>query len=65
MKLYDVKHNSKVRLKSTESGPVASIDPEVGEVYTFHHIDGMYSYCKDPQGNVVHLPAWSDVEVVK
>ena len=41
-----------------------SREKEVEEIYTFHHIDGMYSYCKDSAGNVVHLPAWSDIEVV-
>lgn len=64
MKLYDVPNNTKVCLKSTETSPPDSIDPQVEEVYTFHHLDGMYSYCKDSAENVVHLPAWSDIEVV-
>lgn len=64
MKLYEVPNHSKVRLKSTESGPPASIDPKVGEVYTFKHIDGMYSLCYDLDGKRIHLPAWSEVEVV-
>ena len=62
MKLYQVPRNTKVRLKSTESGPPASIDPEVGEVYSFKHVDGMYSLCYDSEGHMVHLPAWSEVE---
>lgn len=65
MKLYNVPNNTTVRLKSTESGPPASIDPQVGKVYLFDHLDGMYSYCKDSDGNVVHLPAWSEVEVIE
>jgi hypothetical protein len=64
MSLYNIPNNTKVRLKSTETSPPASIDPQVEEVYTFHHIDGMYSYCKDSSGNVIHLPAWSEIEVV-
>lgn len=65
MKLYDVPRNSKVRLKSTESGPPASITPEVEEVYDFKHCDGMYSLCYDHVGHMVHLPAWAEVEVIK
>jgi len=37
---------------------------ELEEVVKFHHIDGMYSYCHDKDGNVVHLPAWQEVEVL-
>lgn len=31
------------------------------EVIYFDHIDGMYSYCKDMLGNVIHLTAWMQV----
>jgi len=65
MKLYQVPNNTIVRLKSTESGPPASIEPEVGEEYMFKHCDGMYSLCYDSKSNIVHLPAWSEVEVVE
>lgn len=64
MKLFECPNNSKVVLKSTESGPPASINPKVGEVYTFKHVDGMYSLCYNSQGQPVHLPAWSTVEVI-
>ena len=36
-----------------------------GQVFYFSHLDGMYSYCKDEHGNVVHLAAWTEVEIVK
>lgn len=52
MKLYNVPNHSYVRPLGTE------------HVVKFHHIDGMYSYCKDMEGNIVHLKAWTDVEVV-
>ena len=32
------------------------------ERITFHHIDGMYSYCTDKDGNVVNLNACTEVE---
>ena len=65
MKLYNVPNNTKVRLKSTENGPPASINPKVNTVYTFKHIDGMYSLCYDTDGKHVHLPAWSEVEIIQ
>lgn len=50
MKLYEVPRNTRVKL-------------ETGDEVNFHHIDGMYSYCTDDNGNVLHLAAWTDVEV--
>jgi hypothetical protein len=50
MKLYDVPRNSTIILQN-------------GEELEFKHIDGMYSYCVTKEGNVVHLAAWSDVQV--
>ncbi len=43
--------------------------PEHDEVdlfdkYWFGHIDGMYSYCKDSNGKVVHFAAWTKVRKV-
>lgn len=52
MKLFEVPRNTHVRPVGQE------------EVLTFHRIDGMYSYCTDSSGNVRHLAAWSDVEIV-
>lgn len=64
-KLFEVTRNSRVRLLSPEHGPIAAKEPRVGEEYLFNHTDGMYSHCIDSNGIVVHLPAWSIVEVVK
>ena len=30
-------------------------------VIFFDHIDGMYSYCRDMLGNIIHLTAWLEV----
>lgn len=57
MKLYDVPRNSRIRLL----GDTLSSDMELN----FHHIDGMYSYCTDDDGNVMHLAAWTEIELVK
>lgn len=55
MKLYDVPNNTKVRLNDDEGNYLDLL---------FHHLDGMYSYCTDDNGNVVHLAAWTEVEIV-
>lgn len=34
-------------------------------VIFFDHIDGMYSYCRDMLGNVIHLTAWLEVIPLK
>ena len=52
MKLYNVPRNTLVRIIYS------------GEEVMFHHIDGMYSYCKNLHGEVVHLAAWTEVEIV-
>jgi len=52
MELYKVPNHSYVKLMDTE------------EMFKFFHIDGMYSYCKDMQGNIVHLRAWTAVDIV-
>lgn len=56
MKLYDVPRNTWVR----------SIEPGAEDLeFKFHHIDGMYSYCTDKEGNVCHYQAWMEVEPIE
>ncbi|MEY4720064.1 MAG: hypothetical protein RL563_2682 [Pseudomonadota bacterium] len=56
MKLYDVPRNTRIVVKD-EDGDELKLN--------FSHIDGMYSYCTDDAGNVVHLAAWTEVEIEK
>ena len=65
MKLHHVPSGSKVRVISDAKAPPSHRDFVGGEVLEFSHIDGMYSYCKDSNGNVVHLVAWAEVEVIE
>ena len=52
MKLYDVPRNSRIGLPD-------------GSELNFSNVDGMYSFCTDDDGNVVHLAAWSDVQLLQ
>lgn len=54
MKLYEVPRDTRICV----------IGDQCFELL-FHHIDGMYSYCTDNQGNVVHLAACTEVEIVE
>jgi hypothetical protein len=51
VKLYDVPRNTLVFV------------PDLDEYIWFDHIDGMYSFCKDMDGNIRHLAAWTEVEI--
>ena len=64
MKLYDVPDNTYVRLLEDNNPPPAGLESKSGEIIKFLHIDGMYSLCKDSEGNIVHLKAWTEVEIV-
>lgn len=64
MKLYECNRNVKVRVVEVEKPPPDGIAPKQGEEYLFHKIDGMYSYCTAKDKNVVHLKAWTEVELV-
>lgn len=37
---------------------------DTGLEFLFDHIDGMYSFCKDRDGNIIHPAAWTEVEVI-
>ena len=62
--LFDCKRNTWVVPVEETTAPPAARKVEVGEPVKFHNIDGMYSYCTDLDGNIVHLPAWQKVRVL-
>lgn len=65
MKLYDVPRNTRIRvIDANPASPPASIQIRHGQELNFKHIDGMYSFCRDDAGNIVHLVAWAEVEIV-
>ena len=65
MKLYDVPRGTKIRVLGDIKVPPGSPEIMKGDIIQFGHIDGMYSFCHDQQGNIVHLAAWADVEIIK
>lgn len=66
MKLYEVPNKTWVRLYEGqgEEHPIAHRDFEDDEELFFDHIDGMHSFCIDKDGELVHLKAWAEVEVL-
>lgn len=52
MKLYDVPRKTFIKTIT-------------GDTYFFDHIDGMYSYCTNELDQVVHLAAWTEVDIVE
>ena len=64
MKLYEVPPGSTIRVLSNILVPPAAPEIKPQDGLKFHHIDGMYSYCTDTNGKVVHLVAWAEVEII-
>lgn len=64
MQLYNVPRNSRIKIINPEAPPPDGLNPIQGEELNFSHIDGMYSYCTRDNGEVVHLKAWTEVEVI-
>ena len=64
MKLYDVPRGTKIRVLGEANSPPFAPEINIGDELYFYHTDGMYSYCEDKDGNVVHLVAWAEVEII-
>lgn len=54
MKLYKCKRQSYIKIVHDSSE----------NIYFFDHLDGMYSYCKAKDGRLLHIAAYTDVEIV-
>ena len=64
MELYNVPKNSRIRVLGEVKMPPSSPPINIGDELNFHRIDGMYSYCTTDEGQVVHLVAWAEVEIL-
>jgi hypothetical protein len=61
--LYELNKGDKFKIADDElKVPMAHDSVDLLAEYWFGHIDGMYSYCKDPEGKVVHFAAWTKVK---
>ena len=70
MELHQVPNNSRIKIVTKDKALTCWISPgaplvEEGEELNFRSIDGMYSYCTRDNGEVVHLVAWTDVEIIE
>ncbi len=65
MELHKAPCKTWVRVVADNMNPPASITTEIDDRIWFDHLDGMYSYCLTEQGDVVHLVAWTDVEIIE
>lgn len=65
--LYELRKGDKFKVAPEEEAgepvkvPVGREEPNLELEYLFDHIDGMYSFCKDSAGQVVHFAAWTKV----
>ena len=65
MELFEVPNRCYVKMLE-DTVAVAPWSPRIekGDVLFFYYVDGMYSYCKNQDGSIVHPIAWSEVEIV-
>lgn len=63
IKLHQVPDQTWVRIVEPDKVPPGAPEPKKGERIFFDHIDGMYSFCRDEQKNIIHLVAWQEVTI--
>lgn len=56
--LYNLPRDVRIKVKDLKVNGVLT------EEINFHHIDGMYSLCTDDEGNIFHLNATLEVEMI-
>jgi hypothetical protein len=66
MELYTLRKGDRFRISSsTDYVPKGDPEPDTSIIYRHEKVDGMYSINLSPSGEVVHLAAWTDVEVIE
>ena len=65
MELHNAPRNSRIKVISDIKVPPGAPQITEGEELNFRSIDGMYSYCTRDNGEVVHLVAWAEVEIIE
>jgi len=66
MQLQEVPEGSRIRLlkQQVNNTPPDCQNLKEGDEFVFHRLDGMYSYCTQDDGTVVHIVAWAPVEII-
>lgn len=64
MKLYQVPNNTWVKLIDDAKAPAGARPAKAEEEIFFYHLDGMYSFCKDREENVMYIPSWQEVQLL-
>ena len=65
MKLYEVPKKRRIKvLDESVVVPYKGIKVNQHDVLHFDRLDGMYSHCRNSANQVVHIAAWTTVEVV-
>lgn len=62
--LHAVKPGTKVKVLSDIKTPPDAPEIKVNDIIEFIKLDGMYSLCKNSEGENCHLAAWTKVEEV-
>ena len=68
MKLYELPRTMKgtwIRVLEDRDGPPSGQGFKKDDVVLFYHIDGAYSLCRNRGGELVHLKAWAEVELIE
>lgn len=63
MELYKAPTKCWIKVIGENKIPPVATPIELNESIWFDHIDGMYSYCLNQKGQVVHLVSWAEVIV--
>ena len=64
MKLYQAQNKTWIKLVDDAKAPPGARLTKAREELFFDHLDGMYSFCKDKEGNIVHIPAYQEVDIL-
>ena len=66
MEIYNLRRGDRFKIK-TDLGyiPKGQPEPNTQLIYKHEKLDGAYSRNGAPDGSIVHLAAWTDVEVIE
>lgn len=63
-KLYELgRHPEGLLVEAVDDN--LTMDGRPFKKFIFYHVDGMYSFCKTMQGEIIHLPATFEVVVIE